>query len=83
MDIPFETQKEGYSILKNMVEIREQSRGSRFYNIWKQDCQKFADKLIAAGADEQDIIAMVGWNKGTTYYCGVLLNKNRKGNDYE
>ena len=51
-------------------------RGCRWYDVWQEDCKNFADKLIEAGAEKEDIQAMIGWTSNTKEcYCGVLWNQ--------
>ena len=63
MEIPFHSLKEGLYILERMVQEREKMRDCRWYQIWEKDCIKFADKLVKAGADEDDIAAVMSWTE--------------------
>ena len=74
MDIPFNTQKEGLNKLEKMVQVREEMKGCRWYDVWQEDCKNFADKLIEAGADEKDIAVIMGWRVEKECYCGILLH---------
>ena len=40
---------------------------------WVQDCQKFADKLTATGADPAHITVMLEWKTDKGSYCGILV----------
>ena len=40
MDIPFNTQKEGLDKLEKMVQVREEMKGCRWYDVWQEDCKR-------------------------------------------
>jgi len=72
MDIPFETQKEGLKKLEDMVKEREKAKGSRLYQVWQKDCNRFANKLLQSGADEEDIATVMSWTSKKDCYCGIV-----------
>ncbi len=63
MEIPLHSLKEGLYILEKMVQEREKMRDCCWYQIWEKDCIKFADKLVKAGADKDDIAAVMSWTE--------------------
>ena len=73
MDIPFYSLKEGLQKLEYMVQNREKSRDISLYGTWVKDCEKFADKLIEAGADKEDVVTVLDWETPQGYYCGIFV----------
>ncbi len=72
MNIPFDTQKEGLKKLEDMVQQRENARGSSWYAVWKRDCKRFADKLLQSDADKEDIAVVMSWTSKKDCYCGIV-----------
>lgn len=72
MDISFNTQKEGLKKLEDMVKEREKAKGSRWYQVWQKDCNRFANKLLQSGADEKDIATVMSWTSKKDCYCGIV-----------
>ncbi len=73
MEVSFCSLEDGYDKLMYMVRKRKQLEGTSFYDEWVQDCQKFADKLTAAGANPAHITVMLEWktDKGSYYGCNM------------
>ena len=72
MEIPFNTIEEGREKLEIMVQAREKARGCRWFRVWQRDCNRFADKLIRAGANREDIYTIMSWTSNKDCYCGVM-----------
>lgn len=75
MEVSFCSLEDGYDKLMYMVRKRKQLEGTSFYDEWVQDCQKFADKLTAAGADPAHITVMLEWKTDKGNYCGILVKQ--------
>ncbi len=73
MEVSFCSLEDGYDKLMYMVRKRKQLEDTSFYDEWVQDCQKFADKLTAAGANPAHITVMLEWktDKGSYYGCNM------------
>ena len=71
----FNTVQEGFQRLGQLVKLREQEKDTIFYEVWKKDCNRLADKLIKSGVNQRDIQAMIGWTSSTKEcYFGMMWN---------
>ena len=61
MYIPFSSIKEGLAKLEEMVQLREKEKDTSFYEVWKRDCNRLADKLLESGADKEDVAVIMSW----------------------
>jgi hypothetical protein len=60
LDIEFSSIDEGKEKLKKAIGIRDSMGGVLYFNICNDDCAELANKLVVAGADREEISAIIG-----------------------